>query len=178
MKSLQLNPNQMILLFLTYHKDFESIKSIFGIQEAINIRNSLCGSDFILSDNTVKFTETLLSKKHVEKLFGIRGDGVNFWEFYNCYPIRVGTRVLRSSGPTTQIALKHEKKYLARVKTVEQHQTAIASIRSFVGQQKLANKLNFLPNMETVMNNSMWEQWEVFIKETGKEEQEWNTESI
>jgi len=178
MKSLQLNPNQMILLFLTYHKDFESIKSIFGIQEAINVRNSLCNSDYLLSDDTVKFTETLLSKKHVEKLLGIRGDSVNFWEFYNCYPVKVGNRVLRAAGPTTHIALKHEKKYLTRVKTVEQHRIAIASIQSFVAQQKLANKLSFLPNMETVMNNSMWEQWEVFIQKIGKEGQEWNTESI
>ena len=32
--------------------------------------------------------------------------------------------------------------------------------------------------METVMNNSLWEQWEVFIQEKGKEEEEWNTTSI
>jgi hypothetical protein len=32
--------------------------------------------------------------------------------------------------------------------------------------------------METVLNNNLWEQWDVFIQEVGTEEQEWNTDSI
>ena len=36
----------------------------------------------------------------------------------------------------------------------------------------------YLPNMETVMNNSMWEQWEVFVQANGVEEQEWNSDLI
>jgi len=28
------------------------------------------------------------------------------------------------------------------------------------------------------MNNSSWEQWEVFIQESGKEEEEWNSTTI
>jgi len=32
--------------------------------------------------------------------------------------------------------------------------------------------------METVLNNSMWEQWFIFIQETGIEEQEWNNDQI
>jgi 1,2-phenylacetyl-CoA epoxidase PaaB subunit len=32
--------------------------------------------------------------------------------------------------------------------------------------------------METVMNNSMWESWEVFIQDSGTEEQEWNNNLI
>jgi len=32
--------------------------------------------------------------------------------------------------------------------------------------------------METVMNNCMWEQWEVFIEDIEKGGREWNNESI
>lgn len=177
MKSCQITPNQLVLLYLMYYEKFEDILVIFGKERALAIRNSLESSDYILSQGT-RFRETLLSKKNVEKLLGIRSDQINFWEFYNCYPVKVGTRVIRAAGPTTQVALKHEKKYLTRVKTIQQHQLAIKAISAFVAKKKLANELQYLPNMETVMNNSLWEQWEVFIQETGKEEQEWNTEAI
>lgn len=177
MKRSNLTPNQLVLLKLLYYNDIENIIAIFGKNEALNIRNSLINSNYILSGNT-KFTETILSKKNIEKLLDIRADEINFWEFYNCYPIKVGPRVLRSAGPTSQIALKHEKKYLSRVKTIEAHQQAIKAIQSFVTKQKQANKLNFLPNMETVLNNSMWEQWEIFVQDNGVEEQEWNNDQI
>lgn len=177
MKRSNLTPNQLVLLKLLYYNDIENIIAVFGKNEALIIRNSLIGSNYILSGNT-KFTETILSKKNIEKLLDIRADEINFWEFYNCYPIKVGPRVLRSAGPTSQIALKHEKKYLTRVKTIEAHQQAIKAIQSFVTKQKQANKLNFLPNMETVLNNSMWEQWEIFVQDNGIEEQEWNNDQI
>ena len=32
--------------------------------------------------------------------------------------------------------------------------------------------------METVLNNSLWEQWEVFIQPEGVEEQDWNSDQI
>ena len=178
LKNSNLSPNEAILLYLLYYKQFDEIAELFGKLEALNIRDALLDTEYILSDALTKFTETIISKKHVEKLFGIRSDQINFQEFYNCYPIRVGTRVLRASGPEAQVAIKHKKKYLAKVKTVEQHEKAIKAIIAFVSQQKRAGKLNFLPNMETVMNNSMWESWEVFIQDSGKEEQEWNNNLI
>lgn len=178
LKKSKLLPDQAVLLYLLYYRQFDEIAEIFGKIHAVSIRNSLVGTDFVLSNESQRFTETIISKNHVEKLFGIRGDQINFQEFYNCYPIRVGTRVLRASGYEAQVAVKHKKKYLARVKTVEQHEKAIKAITAFVAQQRRANKLNFLPNMETVMNNAMWESWEVFIQDSGKEEQEWNNNLI
>jgi len=180
LKRSQLQPNQLYLLNLLYYKEFESIKEIFGIQEAIAIRNSLFGTPYILNatDNSLKFTETLISKKHVEKLLGIRADNINFLEFYSCYPIRVGNRVLRGAGPNSQVSQKHEKKYLARVKTQEAHELAVKAIEAFVAKQKAAQKLQYLPNMETVMNNNLWEMWECFIDDFGTEGQDWNTQVI
>ena len=178
LKRSKLLPDQAVLLYLLYYRQFDEIAEVFGKIHAVSVRNSLIDTDFILSNTDARFTDTIISKNHVEKLFGIRGDQINFQEFYNCYPIRVGTRVLRASGPEAQVAIKHKKKYLARVKTVEQHEKAIKAITAFVAQQRRANKLNFLPNMETVMNNSMWESWEVFIQDSGTEEQEWNNNLI
>lgn len=177
LKSSQLTPDQIYMLFLLYYQKFDDIAEIYGKDKAKVIRESLETTNYLLSQGG-KFTETIISKKHVEKLLGIRADQINFWEFYNCYPVKVGARVLRAAGPNSQVALKHEKKYLARVRTIAQHQLAIQAISAFVAKKKLVNELQYLPNMETVMNNSQWEQWEVFIQETGKEEQEWNTESI
>jgi hypothetical protein len=47
-----------------------------------------------------------------------------------------------------------------------------------VNKKKQTNSLQFLPQMETVLNNNLWEQWDVFIQDVGTEEQEWNTDSI
>lgn len=177
----QLLPNQVILLLLMYNQKFDEIKSLFGIKEAIIIRDSLIGTPYILNTtgSNIKFMETLISRENVADLLGIKTDAnINFWEFYNCYPVKVGSRVLRASGPTSQLALKHEKKYLMRVKTNEGHLKAIASISAYVAKQKSSGKLEFLQNMETVLNNSSWEQWEVFIQESGKEEEEWNSTTI
>tara|TARA_R110000751_G_scaffold34272_1_gene84932 strand:+ start:1382 stop:1900 length:519 start_codon:yes stop_codon:yes gene_type:complete len=172
-----LTPNQLVLLQLLYNKDYFNIKEIFGETRAIDIRKSLEHTPYILSLGGL-FTDTIISNDQIEKLFGIRGDQINFWEFYQCYPIRVGTRVLRASGSIAQVAQKHEKKYLAKVKRTAQHELAIKATEAFINQQKRANKLQYLPNMETVLNNCMWEQWTVFIQENGVEEQEWNSDQI
>lgn len=177
LKRSSLTPNQLILLYLLYYKNFDDIAAIFTKKGALEIRNTLINTDYILSEQTL-FTETILSNKHVEKLLDIRADQINFWEFYAKYPIKVGSRILRASGDSAQVAQKHEKKYLARVRTKEAHETAVRALECFVAKQKQAGKLEFLPNMETVMNNSMWEQWEVFIQDSGKEEQDWNTDTI
>ena len=160
-----------------YDKDYTNIDKIFGKDQAIAVRNSLQDTSYILSKEGL-FMDTIISKDQVEKLFGIRGDQINFWEFYQCYPVRVGNRVLRASGDIAQVAKKHEKKYLSRVKRTAQHELAIKATEAFVSMQKRVGKLQYLPNMETVLNNCMWEQWAVFIQDKGVEEQEWNSDQI
>jgi len=172
-----LTPNQIVLLQLLYNKDYLNIEKVFTKELALKTRNSLESTTYILSKGGM-FMDTIISNGEIEKLFGIRGDQINFWEFYQCYPVRVGTRVLRASGDIAQVAKKHEKKYLSRVKRTAQHELAIKAIEAFVSLQKRANKLHYLPNMETVLNNSMWEQWAVFIQDKGVEEQEWNSDQI
>ena len=174
---INLTPNQATLLFLLYHNKFDDIATLFGKPNAVEIRNSLINTKYLLTGIT-PFTETVISKKEVEKLFDIRADQINFWEFYNSYPVKVGSRVLRASGPTTEIAKKHEKKYLSRVRTIEQHTLAIQAVEAYVAKKKQKNELQYLPGMDVVLNNSMWEQWVVFIQEVGTEEQEWNNDTI
>jgi hypothetical protein len=178
LKTAGLKIEQAFLLYMLYYKKFEDIAETVGKKEALVIRNSLVDSKYLLSDSTVKFTETVISKKNVEKLFGIRSDQVNFWEFYSCYPIKVGTRILRASSNSAALAKKHEDKYLKRVKTVEQHEKAILALEAYLSKQRQSNSMKFLPMMETVMNNSLWESWEVFIDEVGKEGLDWNNDSI
>jgi len=176
LKKKLLSPDQAIVLYLLYYENFQEILELFGKERALELRNSLEDSDYILSKSG-KFTETIISKKHVEQLFQLRNANINFWEFYNSYPVRIGSRVLRASGESAQVSEKHKKKYLTKVKSVEAHEKAVLAIQAFVSYQKRAGKLNFLPNMETVMNNAMWEQWEVFINDDNNE-QEWNTQVI
>ena len=174
----KLSPNQGVLLYLLYFREFDLIKTIFSIREAIAVRNSLLGTKFILSDECTKFTETILSNDAVTKLFDLKSDSINFWEFYNEYPVNFGSRFLRASGPTAQLALKHQKKYLARVKSKKAHDAAINALKVFVNKQKVTGKLQFLPMMETILNNSLWETWDVLAEVAGQEGAEWNSDTI
>ena len=131
---------------------------------------------FFLSDDTVPFKEIILSNSKVCKLLGIREDEVRFIEFYNVYPVRVGTRVLRAANVDTVQGRKHEKKYLAMIKSIEAHNKAIEATKAYVEKKRRMNDLNFLPNIETVINNAMWENWESFIGEETKAD--WNTQTI
>ena len=178
LKKFNLSVDQFIILKLIYLKEFSDIKEFYGVKQAVSIRNALCFTPFVLSDEYTKFTETLLSKEKVEKLLMIRSEDINFWEFYVCYPVKVGTRVLRGASNNSKLAEKHKKKYLREIKTVKQHKLAIASIEAFVAKKKQEGSLEYLPMMETVMNNNMWEQWSVFIEEIAKGGKEWNNERI
>jgi uncharacterized HAD superfamily protein len=176
LKSYHISVEQYVLLHLFYYKQFDEIKELFGKEKSIDIRNSL--TDYFLSTTDTKFTESVISKNKVQKLLGIRSDIINFWEFYNCYPLKVGSRVLRAAGVSSQLAQKHEKKYLAKIKTIEQHQQAINAITAFVSKQKQANKLQYLPGIEVVLNNALWEQWDIFLEDVGVEGKEWNNDTI
>lgn len=172
----QLTPNEYILLYLLYYKNFDEIIKIYGKDKAIEIRNKLSNTKFILSDKSVKFTDTILSKRYVENLFRIKDQKINFWEWYNCYPIRVGNRVLRAKNPDSKAAKDHEKKYLLAVKDKEAHELAIKATDAFVASQRANGNMQFLPNILTVLNQRKWEEWEVLIEK--EKEDNWQNETI
>ena len=169
---------EYVFLYLYYYKRLDLIRFHFKKEEAYEIIRSLIELEYILNQkDNFTFSELILSNNKVTRLFGIKGDVINFLEFYNCYPVRVGNRVLRGKSGS-QVATKHEKKYLARVKTKAQHELAIKAITTFVSKKKQANELSYLPAMETVMNNSLWETWETFIEDVGTEGLTWNSDVI
>tara|TARA_R110000868_G_scaffold248084_2_gene504466 strand:+ start:502 stop:1065 length:564 start_codon:yes stop_codon:yes gene_type:complete len=173
-----LSPNQYILLYLIYYKEFERIKELFTKVEATLIRDSLVGTKYILSQTNTKFSDTILSISNVGKLLDIRSDQISFVEFYSIYPMKVGSRILRAGSVDTVLGQKHEKKYLSKVKTIDAHREIVASTEAFVAKQRVSGKLPYLPAMETVLNNAMWEQWVTFVQHSGEEGANWHEDSI
>lgn len=174
-----LNPNQGVFLYLVYLKEWDKLKGLFTIEEAVAIKNSLLDTKYILDKSKDKrISETTVSTANVCKLLGIRSDKVNFIEFYNIYPIKVGNRVLRAANIDTVLGRKHEKKYLSKVLTVDDHEAAKKATEAFIAKQRVSNSMAYLPNIETVINNAMWEQWTVFEQRYGQENASWNTETI
>jgi hypothetical protein len=179
LKRSGLDANQYTILYLMYYKNFKLIKEIFGVANAIDIRDSLIGTVYILSkSNTDNFRKTIISTSNVCKLLGIRTDKINFVEFYLCYPIRVQNRVFRAANVDTVQGKKHEKKYLLKIKTYADHEAAVKAITAYVEKQRVAGNLAFMPNMETVLNNALWESWSEFVSEFGEEGADWQTDSI
>ena len=78
----EITADQYVFLYLFYYKDFSTIKELFGVSNAVSIRNSLLLTPYILSDINVKFLDTILSTEKVEKLLNIRNDKIEFDEFY------------------------------------------------------------------------------------------------
>jgi hypothetical protein len=75
LKKSKLSPDMLVMLQLLYYKKFDDIAIIFGKTNSINLRNKLIvTTGYILSHYTVKFTETTVSNKEIEKLFDIRRD--------------------------------------------------------------------------------------------------------
>lgn len=177
-KRNNITPDQYVLLYLLYFKEYDTIKDLFGIGGAVYNRDSLCNSKYILSKHGTKFTETVISKPNVAKLCGIRADKIKFVEFYLEYPIKVGSRVLRAANVDTVLGRKHELKYTKRITTEKAHKEAVKAIKVFVEKQKQAGRLQYLPAMETVLNNAMWENWLSLVDISGEEQKDWNEESI
>lgn len=175
----KITPNQAVFLYLLYRKEWDKLKNMYSFLEAVDIKNSLIGTKYILDKSKdKKILETTISNNHVCKLFGIRSDKINFIEFYNIYPIKVGNRVLRAANVDTVLGRKHEKKYLNKIFTTDQHEAAKKATQAFINKQRISNSMNYLPNIETVINNAMWEQWTVFEQAYGQENASWNTETI
>ena len=174
----QLSVDQYLLLCLLYYQRFDYLVSLFSRQCAYDTRDTLVGTKYLLSDSSVTVKNTVLSKNNVEKLLDIKSDTINFWEFYSKYPIKVGTRVLRAGSYDTVIGKKHEKKYLDKIKKVEQHLQAVRAIEVYVAKQKQSGKLEYLPNIETVLNNAMWESWKELEDVDGEENSNWNINNI
>ena len=174
-----LDANQCTILYLLHYKNFKLAKELFGPEKSLAIRNSLMSTDYILDKTeNQRFTQTTISTSNVCKLLGIRNDKIKFLEFYICYPIRVQNRVLRATNIDTVQGNKHEKKYLSKVKTQADHEAAVKAIKAYVEKQRVAGSLNFLPAMETVLNNALWESWSEFVSEFGQEGADWQTDSI
>ena len=174
--SFKINPHQHLILHALYYKEYKYITQVLTKEQCIEVRDTLCDTVFITSDTTTLFTETILDITMVEKLLGI--EKINFSEWYQIYPIKVGSRSLRAVSDSSEQYKKHQSKYLKRVKTIEQHQKAIKATESFIASQKQAGKLQFLPNIETVLNNAMWENWVVFVEVKGEEGSVWNSSTI
>lgn len=176
----KIRPDEYVLLYLMYHKEYDKIEKLFGRKKAVAMKEILetFHSNFFINKDPKPFKKTILSNKEVCKLLNIREEQVNFIEFYNLYPVRVGSRVLRAANVDTVIGKKHEAKYLKRIKTKEAHEQAKKAIEAFVAKQRQSGKLQYLPNMETVLNNAAWEAWEELIDESGTEQKDWNEQSI
>jgi hypothetical protein len=174
--SFKINPHQHLILHALYYKEYKYVAQVFTKEQCFEIRNQLCDTAFVTSDNTTLFTETIIDITMVEKLLGI--EKINFSEFYQIYPIKVGSRSLRAVSDSSEQYKKHQSKYLKRVKTSEQHQKAIKATESFIASQKQSGKLQFLPNIETVLNNSLWESWTIFTQPSGTENSNWNDTTI
>ncbi len=176
--SFNINPHQYLILQSLYYKDYRWVTQILTKEQCIKIRNELTFTDFLLSDNNILFTETIINKPLVEKLLKLDKEIINFSEWYQIYPVKVGSRILRAVSDESVLYKKHKEKYLKRVKKQEDHQKAINATEAFIANQKQSGKLQFLPNIQTVLNNSLWESWESYIIKTGTEGSTWNNTNI
>jgi len=175
----KLNPNQFALLHLIYFKDWDVIKKVFSYSEAVSIRNSLIGTKYILDKaHKSKITNTVISVKNVAKLLDIRSDDINFLDFFNEYPMKVGNRILRPRSSDTVEGKRIEKKYLTKITSKKEHELAVEATKAFVRRQKIAAQLQFLPSLEVVINNAKWESWEVFITRFATEKGSDHVDSI
>jgi hypothetical protein len=154
-----ITPNDYVLLYLMHYKKYPDIEKIFGRDLAVSTRNVLTNTKYILSDTTTTFKETVLSG-NVKKLLDIKDDIINFWEWYLIYPQKFDGRIFRAANPESKIAKDHKRKYLSKVKSIEEHVEICERTRNFVELKRQKGELQYLYQIDRVLNNNMWEQWD------------------
>lgn len=140
---------------------------------SLSIINKLQEKDFVI----IKESDIKLSKKAL-KLFPVKA--YDFDELYFLYPyITLDGRVLRSKnkdikGVMTRDYKTLSKKYYSNVRTRIIHELVISATKKMVNDVRLNGKLNFLPKLETYINQKGWERY-YDLKETGLA---YNTEKL
>ena len=108
-----------------------------------------------------------LAKTKVGELFALP-DGY-FWEFFGTYPIKVnkksgGQRILRSSSPDSREAKICEQKYMARVKTLNQHKHVMRCLEAEMWHRRKGNDMEFMQQMVTYINQESWSKYEGLLE--------------
>jgi hypothetical protein len=169
-----ITPDEYVLLKLIKEDDFGTIVNVIGKGRALSLRTDLINKGFLQTDGSCKFINTKVNDAKYNTLMDVQSANINFWDWYSIYPIKFGSRVFRATKESSELAKKHKKKYLTKVKTLEAHQLAIDATKAFLNSKNGAYA--YLPQLERVINNSMWESWEVFI--TSQKKDNWQADEI
>jgi len=149
-KKFNLTVNEYAFIYLKFYG--------FDILNLADV-GDLVEKGYAFNDNTINI-------KTAKKILGV-GD-INFWEFYNIFPSKVdrGTRILRAVNPDSKIADKHRRKYLSKVKSLNEHNKACSQAKIFVSRQMKKDGGLYIPTLDRILNNAEWESWD-FKEETG-----------
>ena len=149
--------------------DIQEYLTLYKINENIEGRDI----PFSSTDNTLQSLEQKRFIKSIddviyftikaEKLFA--DEVVNFEELFNLYPYQTpGDRVLRTKnkdllGKPTRDYQTLSKKYLGMIKNVELHNNVLQWTKNMLASYKSKGSLEYLPKMETFLNQKMWEKF-------------------
>lgn len=132
---------------------------------------------FVTSDN---FIDSLVIKGYLinqdggisltqkaNKLFASVGELTDdhFNKLFNLYPaVTPSGRVLHSKNREIMGSLTRDyqvlsKKYLKAVKSIEEHDEIMQAVRTMITDHKNRGALNFLPKLETFINQRGWENY-------------------
>lgn len=91
-------------------------------------------------------------------------DLINFEEVFYLYPAKAEGRALRAvkskaGNKYTMNYLKLKNKYLRICKNQEEHEEIIKNLKKMIASHKDNDKMKYLPNLETTLNNQKWEEY-------------------
>jgi len=92
-------------------------------------------------------------------------EAINFDEMFNLYPTKTPDgRILRAAnkefnGKLTADYKKLRDKYLKKIKNVAMHEMILDATSKMLSDYKKRGSLNYLPLMETFVNQSQWERY-------------------
>lgn len=160
----KLTISEFVFLSLLWQKKantaIELMKNDIGLQKSIP---DLHKRGYLI----VKDKLWIIDRKKCNLLFGKREDS-DFWEFFSTYPMKVSlngaTRVLRAQDPNSKNAIEAMGKYKARVKSKAMHRHVMACLNAELEQKKRSNKLGYMQNIITWLNQQSWQMSEYLLK--------------
>ena len=159
-----------------------NVNEYLTLIKAYNNLNDKEDIPFFSDENSLEslVTKEWLSKRDggldlTKKAIMLVGDeAVEFDELFMLYPAKTPDgRILRSTNKEFRGRLTREykvlkAKYLKKVRNVEMHTLVLDGTKKMLQDYKKRDSLNFLPLMETYMNQNQWERYITDEPTTGR----------
>lgn len=154
LQELSLSPNQYFYLYSLYLTN--PTKEFITSPEQLHLEQD----GWIGYDDNIPGGNWILRNKG-RNLFEVKSDSLEqkFLRFWSYYPIKVGTRILKTKDDKSKEALDIKKKYISLIKKPGIHEKIIKGLENELNLRRKDNSMQYMQLVTTWINQATWEKY-------------------